>query len=158
MNLTKEQILAKIEAAEAELANLKAELNKPDKFEFKYPFSASYLIGTNSTATETTGTLAAYLTHGRYRINSDTADQAVQLNRESNLIGAIAEQIDPDFASKVLWDGDVRNSCIEYVISSKQYVIVSTSYFKTLGVVFMPKEVAEQVCEILNSNQVSLKD
>lgn len=158
MNLTKEQILAKIEAAEAELANLKAELNKPDKFEFKYPFSASYLIGTDSTANETTGTLAAYLTHGRYRINSDNAEQAVQLNRESNLIGAIAEQIDPDFASKVLWGNDIRNYYIEYNINSRQYVLVSTSYFKTPGVVFMPKEIAEQVCEILNSNQVSLKD
>lgn len=158
MNLTKEQILAKIEAAEAELANLKAELNKPDKFEFKYPFSASYLIGANSTATETTGTLAAYLTYGRYRINSDNAEQAVQLNRESNLIGAIAEQIDPDFASKVLWGNDIRNYYIEYNINSRQYVLVSTSYFKTPGVVFMPKEIAEQVCEILNSNQVSLKD
>lgn len=158
MNLTKEQILAKIEAAEAELANLKAELNKPDKFEFKYPFNVAYLIGMESTTNEATGTLAAYLTHGRYRINSNNAEQAVQLNRESNLIGAIAEQIDPDFASKVLWDNDIRNYCIEYVISSKQYVLVSTSYFKTPGVVFMPKEVAEQVCEILNSNQVSLKD
>ena len=158
MNLTKEQILAKIDAAEAELANLKTELNKPAKFEFEYPFRASYLISTNSTATETTGALVEYLTHGRYRAKLNNAKQAVQLNRESNLIGAIAEQINPDFASKVVWDGDVRNYYIEYVVNSKQYVIVSTSYFKTPGVVFMPKEVAEQVCEILNSNQVSLKD
>lgn len=158
MNLTKEQILAKIEAAEAELVNLKAELSKPDKFEFKYSFSASYLIGANSIVSETTGALAAYLTHGRYRINSGNAEQAVQLNRESNLIGAIAEQIDPDFASKVLWGNDIRNYYIDYNVNSRQYVLVSTSYFKTPGVVFMPKEVAEQVCEILNSNQISLKD
>ena len=158
MNLTKEQILAKIEAAEAELANLKAELNKPNKFEFRYPFNVAYLIGMKSTTHEATGTLAAYLTHGRYRINSNNAEQAVQLNRESNLIGAIAEQIDPDFASKVVWDGDIRNYYIEYNLNSRQYVLVSTSFFKTPGVVFMPKEVAEQVCEILNSNQVSLKD
>lgn len=155
MNLTKEQILAKIEAAEAELANLKAELNKP---EFKYQYYASFMIEKDRVINEAAGTSEFCLTNGRYRIKSDNAEQAVQLNRESNLIGAIAEQIDPDFASKVLWGGDIRNYCIEYVISSKQYVIVSTSYFKTPGVVFMPKEVAEQVCEILNSNQVSLKD
>ena len=158
MNLTKEQILAKIEAAESELANLKAELNKPDKFEFKYPYSNSFLIDKDHVINEVTGTCKSYLTNGMYRAKLNNAEQAVQLNRESNLIGAIAEQIDPDFASKVLWGGDIRNYCIEYVISSKQYVLVSTSYFKTPGVVFMPKEVAEQVCEILNSNQVSLKD
>ncbi len=158
MNLTKEQILAKVEAAEAELANLKAELNKPDKFEFKYPFSASFMIEKDRVIDEATGTSEFYLTNGRYRIKSGNAEQAVRLNRESNLIGAIAEQIDPDFASKVLWGNDIRNYHIEYVISSKQYVIVSTSCFKTPGVVFMPKEIAEQVCEILNSNQVSLKD
>ena len=158
MNLTKEQILAKIEAAEAELANLKAELNKPDKFEFKYPYYASFMIAKDRVINEATGTSEFCLTNGRYRIKSCNAKQAVQLNRESNLIGAIAEQIDPDFASKVLWDGDTKNSCIEYNVNNKQYVIASTSYFKTPGVVFMPKEIAEQVCEILNSNQVSLKD
>ena len=158
MKLTKEQILAKIEAAEAELANLKAELNKPDKFEFKYPHGSSFLIDKNHVIKEATGTCKSYLANGMYRAKLNNAEQAVQLNRESNLIGAIAEQIDPDFASKVLWGGDSRNYYIEYNINSKQYVLVSTSFFKTPGVVFMPKEVAEQVCEILNSNQVSLKD
>lgn len=158
MNLTKEQILAKIEAAEAELANLKAELNKPDKFEFKYPLGCTFIIDDGIIHENANGCDSLFIHSGRYRINSNNAEQAVRLNRESNLIGAIAEQIDPDFASKVLWGGDIRNYCIEYVISSKQYVLVSTSYFKTPGVVFMPKEVAEQVCEILNSNQVSLKD
>lgn len=158
MNLTKEQILAKIEAAEAELANLKAELNKPDKFEFKYTLNTSYFISTSCISNEASGSSATYLTHGRYRISSDNAEQAVQLNRESNLIGAIAEQIDPDFASEVVWDGEIRNYYIEYNVNSRQYVLVSTSFFKTPGVVFMTKEVAEQVCEILNSNQVSLKD
>lgn len=158
MNLTKEQILAKIEAAEAELVNLKAELNKPDKFEFKYPYCNSFLIDKDHVINEVTGTCKSYLTNGMYRAKLNNAKQAVQLNRESNLIGAIAEQIDPDFASKVLWGNDIKNYYIKYNINNKQYVIVSTSYFKTPGVVFMPKEVAEQVREILNSDQVSLKD
>lgn len=158
MNLTKEQILAKIEAAEAELANLKAELNKPNKFEFRYSKGNTYIIDNGGILSNANGYDSLFKYLGMYRIKFANAKQAVQLNRESNLIGAIAEQIDPDFASKVLWDGDIRNYYIEYSLNSRQYVLVSTSFFKTPGVVFMPKEVAEQVCEILKSNQVSLKD
>ena len=156
--MNQDAINQRILTIESELAELKAELNKPDKFKFKYEFSNTYNVTGHTVVQNCTGEINDALQNFRYRQTEANAKADFQLQKELMCIGALAEQIDPDYKSKIYAD---CGSMI-YSIYKDNY----TNIFKThntyyssnrrLGVVYMPKDVAEKVCEILNNKGVEL--
>ena len=146
----------RIQTLESELAGLKAELNKPDKFEFKYTNGITFGISSCDILTKTTGLNCDFKNNFRHRQTKENAQADFQLQKELMCIGALAEQIDPDYKSKIDFTNDSRSYMIFYDYASKTYVIGSNREWKSLGVVYMPKDVAEKVCQILNNKQVEL--
>lgn len=155
--MNKEAVNQRIQALESGLAGLKAELAKSDKFEFNYEFSNTYNVTGHTVVQNCTGEINDALQNFRYRQTEANAKADFQLQKELMCISALAEQIDPDYKSRVDW---YNHACRKYHISydyqEKNYYVSSSLYSRMLGVVFMPQEVATQVCKILNNKGVEL--
>lgn len=153
--MNKDAINQRIQALESELAGLKAELVKPEKVMFKY-CNKRFNIGSLLEPIKKEDIPNNYSTTSfNYRQTEANAQADLQLQKELMCIGALAEQIDPNYKSKVIWGGDC-NWAVFWNIETKKYAPTSNSVIRYLGVVYMPREVAEKVCEILNKKQVEL--
>lgn len=152
-----EEINQRIQALETELAGLKDVLNKSDKISFKYIPKECCFVGSSWVSTQMDGTDKSALEDFRYRQDETNAQADFQLQKELMCIGALADQIDPEYKSRVDWN---NHACRKYNISydhqDKEYYVSSSMYSRVLGVVFMPQEVATQVCKILNNKGVEL--
>lgn len=151
--MNKEAINQRIQALESELAKLKVELSKVDKFKFRYTDTETSFIGAHWTANYTSGSDPLNLENFRYRQTEANANADFQLQKELMCIGALAEQIDSDYKTKVKFDGDTKYAVI---YKDDYYQVSAHNTIKYLGVVYMPKDVAEKVCEILNNKEVEL--
>lgn len=151
-----DKINQKIQALESELAELKAELSKVDKFKFRYTDMKTSFIGAHWTANYTSGSDPLNLENFRYRQTETNAAADFQLQKELMCIGALAEQIDPDYKTKVNWGIDKQFYSIHQDMKTKEYQVHYSYPKRRLGVVYMPKDVAEKVCEILNNKQVEI--
>ena len=151
-----EEILAELKVAKERIEFLENELKKPEKFEFKYERGESFIIYSDEIYSEGNGDVQRKLDFGLYRISENNAKEAVQLNKESNLIGAIAEQIDVEYSKDIDWNSIDNKYSISYDYQNKKFFINCNNYLKILGAVYMTKEVSERVCEILNNKEVEL--
>lgn len=154
--MTKDELLKIIQDMESELAGLKAELNKPEKFIFVYEKGFTFKISEYSVSRGQEGKDHDYLTNFRYRQTKINAETDLQLQRELLCIGALAEQIDPDYKSKVKWLIDKEFYSIQQDMNTGEYQVYYSYPKRRLGIVYMPKDVAEKVCEILNNGEVEL--
>jgi hypothetical protein len=152
-----EAINKRIQTLESELAGLKAELTKPEKFTFKYS-NRRFNIGSLLEPIKQESIPNSYPTVNlNYRQTESNAQADFQLQKELMCIGALAEQIDPDYKSKTpRYKSDNYYYYVYYGKESNRYHYSNHTFIRTLGVVYMPKEVAEKVCEILNNKQVEL--
>lgn len=152
-----EAINQRIQALESELAGLKAELSKANTFKFDYINMKTSFIGTYCVYNDTSGSDPLKLENFRYRQLELNADADLQLQKELMCIGALAEQIDPDYKSKIDWNRTYSGKYfISYDVKNNTYVSFMRDIHRELGVVYMPKNTAEKVCEILNSKQVKI--
>jgi hypothetical protein len=144
-------------AIQLEIYKLQAELEElqNSKFEFEYKENKTYLIENTYVKGGYSNRDNYYLDYGLYRIHRHNAQKQLRLNKESNVIGAMIEQLEdtewiPSWAvthqSKyfISWD-ELAN---EYIISE--------STVKHLGVNYMNKDMAEQICKILNKGDVKI--
>lgn len=154
--MKKEEILAELKIARERIEFLENELKKPEKFEFKYEREKTFIIYSDEIESEGIGDVQRKLDFGLYRINEDNAKEALQLNKESNIIGAIAEQIDVNFSKDIDWNNKEGNYSIYYNNQTGKYSSFYNSFIRYLGTVYMSKEVAKRVCEILNNKEVEL--
>lgn len=138
---------------ESGLAELKAELSKANNFKFDYINMKTSFIGTYCVSNNASGSDPLDLETFRYRHLKSNADADLQLQKELMCIGALAEQIDPDYRSEVRFDGDEKYAVIK---KDSTYQISSHHSIRYPGVVYMPIDVAEKVCEILNNKQVKI--
>ena len=153
--MNQEAINKRIQALESELAGLKAELIKPEKFMFKY-CNTRYNIGSLLEPIKIESITNNYSTTSfNYRKIKENAQADFQLQKELMCIGAIAEQIDPDYKSRVIWDS-TTNWVVYWSVEYEQYRVSSNNTIKYIGVVYMPKDVADKVCEILNNKGIEL--
>lgn len=153
--MDKQQLEQNIKNMEAEIAKMKAELNKPEKFEFKYAGESTFIF----TGTRIFPSRDAYdnecLDHYRYRISETNAEAEVLRNKQANFIGALFEQIDVDYAEGINWSE--RNQAkyyITYCTNAKEWDLCSSFLCATPGVVYASKEVVFQAIRLLNSGQV----
>ena len=148
-----ETINQRIQALESELVELKAELSKANNFKFDYTNMKTSFIGTYCVSNNISGSDPFNLENFRYRQTETNANADSQLQKELMCIGALAEQIDPYYKYKVRLDGDGKYAIIH---KDSYYQVSSHSTVRYLGVVYMPKDVAKKVCEILNNKGVEL--
>lgn len=153
--MNKDAINQRIQALEAELAGLKEELNKPTNFTFNYEKGKTIRVAEVCTYDTQMCDNNRYLDNFRYRKTRSNAEKDLKLQKELMCIGALAEQLDPDYKSKVIWDNKTYNSYIAYSVVTHIYY-VNSCYNRLLGIVYMPKDLAEKVCEILNNKGVEL--
>lgn len=151
-----EDILAELKKAKERIEFLEQELNKPKQFEFKYE-SKSYLIGTANVYDEICIDSTSYFKNYRYRQTEANAKADLMLQKELMRIGALAEQIDPEYKNKVTFNLDNKNYVIFYDCTKKCYTLGSNFEWRVLGAVYMPKDVAEKVCELLNNKEVEIQ-
>lgn len=154
--MNKEAINQRIQALESELTVLKAELAKPEKFKFRYTDTKTSFIGANWVAHKTSGSDPYKSEHFRYRQTETNAAADFQLQKELMCIGALAEQIDPNYKNKIKWLVDNNFYSIQQDMQTGEYQVYPSYPKRRLGVVYMPKDVALKVCEILNNKQVEL--
>lgn len=151
--MNKEQLQKQLEEMKAKVAEMEKELNKGEKFEWKYPKDKTFVIGAYSTHPECSGEIGYYLSHGRYRIKEANAKLALQRNKEANVIEALAEQLDPDWVAD--WDNEQQN---------KYYVFLSKNEYKcswnngaySIGVPYMSRQTAVKICDMLNNGEIEL--
>ena len=150
-NMTKEQIQEKIAKLETELQELKSELIKPEKFEFN--LEKGYRIYSNEVSNKPEKQNKDK--HLLRKVFSN-ASMDYHLMQETLIIGAIAEQLDPDYKSKLDWDDEQPKYFICLYTPGKTYYVNTGYTERTLGVVHMPKDLADKVCEILNNKEIDL--
>ena len=130
--------------------------------EWNYPDNATFLIdGCHITgrASYDSNINDMNIKYGLYRVHKHNAEHSLQLSKETNLIGAIAEQISSDDK----WEPDWRNPkqlkyYINIVHNDIEQYDYSVSYDiskRVLGVHYMSEQTAKAVCKILNKDKSS---
>lgn len=155
--MNNDAINKRIKNLEQELAGLKAELEvSTSKFQCSYTVDATYFIAETETLSGYKGNQTERLEHFRYRQTEENAKADFKLQKELMCIGALAEQLDPDYKSKISWNDTNSKVCVIFDKKTKRYSTSSNNYIRTLGTVYMPYDLALQICRILNDEQIEL--
>lgn len=154
--MNKEQLQKDIEAMRAKLKSMEEELSKPEEFKWEYGWEYGkdhqYYISNTGVGCDYNVQIARHLDHGNYRAHERNAIEALQLTKETKLIGAIAEQVKGG-------SGTTEGLTDYFYISQNvnRYQVSEASINRRiLGVQYMDEKTATKVCEILNSGQVKL--
>jgi len=158
MNINK--INEQIERLEQELAKLKAEATTTSKYEIEYEAGNTNLIGNYRTIQGNSGTDEDYLNTGRYRKTLKFANEHFKTQNEMMRLGALIEAVTIELGMEdwvADWDNeDQTKYFVHYAHEDSKYYLDYWWTAKTSGVIHMPKEVAERVCEILNNKEYEL--
>jgi hypothetical protein len=135
-----------IELTAEQVASIKAQ----EKFEFVYSRGSSYYLNATSIVTSSNGADPIVLYHGRYRKTKKAAEQSLERNRRANRIEALAEQL-----------GGLQefNYITEMYYVYKQFGRWGTQSLSTTfcpEVIYMTKECAETIADMLNSGEFEL--
>lgn len=146
--MNKQQLQQEIADLQKQLEEKQKALSAmPDKWEpkgSKYYVSSEGFVGYANSADETRLFGMEYATH-------EQAEKAAKAMRAHNRLLAYVAEFAPDYEPD--WtDGEF---CIEYFHDSKEYD-VEVNFGERLGAVYMPKHVAVELCEKLNSGEVEL--
>jgi len=158
MNINK--INEQIERLEQELAKLKEEATAPSQYEIEYEAGSTYLIVSYGITPGTSGTDEDYLNSGRYRKTLKFTNEHFKIQKEMMRLGALVEAVTIEMNMEdwvADWnDEDQVKYCIYYNPKSGEYCLDYWRIAKTTGVIYVPKKVAERVCEILNNKEYEL--
>jgi hypothetical protein len=160
MNANK--INEQIERLEEELAKLKAETNKPNKYEIEYEDGDTFFISIKTVMGEATGQSNDLLKAGRYRSTEKFTNEHFKIQNEMMRLGALVEAVTIEMNMED-WVADWSDdSQLKYYVDcdckGNEYYSDCWWTLKTTGVIYMPEEVAIRVCEILNNKEYELKD
>jgi hypothetical protein len=158
MNANK--INEQIERLEQELAKLKAEANKPSKYELKYKDGNAFFISIKTVMGEATGQSNGLLKTGRYRTTEKFANKHFKTQNEMMRLGALVEAVTIELGMED-WVEDWNNEdqtkyCVRYDEEYSRYGLDWGRDIRITGVIYMPQKVAERVCEILNNKEYEL--
>lgn len=156
----KEQLSKDIQELKAKLADMEEQLNKPEQFELKYPKWNTLLVEIDRVSSNNAGEDSDYLEHGRYRATEEYANKSLERNKRANRLEALVEQVSIELGM-INWEVDWHNKHQQkyyiYCMADNDRwgsgVVAIMNYPET---VYMPKEVATRVCEILNNKEYKL--
>ena len=158
MNANK--INEQIEKLEQELAKLKAEATAPSKYEIEYEEWNTWCVGNYKIIQRHSGTDEDYLNSGRYRSTKKFANEHFKIQNEMMRLGALVEAVTIEMNMEdwvADWsDGDQHKCHISYDNFSTPSYTIYVVFLRDMGVIYMPKEVAIRVCEILNNKDYEL--
>ena len=149
-------ILKELAEAKSRIEFLEKELKKPNKIEFRYEKNNTYVITEVDVNDKWSVISKILLNNFRYRQTKTNAEADLMLQKELMCIGTLAEQIYPEYKSDIIWEDMDSKYFIIFNTHSNKYIVGKSNYYRTLGVVYMPEDVAEKVCEILNNNRVKI--
>lgn len=154
------KINEQIERLEQELAKLKAEATAPSQYEIEYEAGSTYLIGSYRTIPGKSGTDNDFLNSGRYRKTLKFANEHCKTQNEMMRLGALIEAVTIELGMED-WVADWNNSSqpkhhVQYDCKGNKYYSDCWLTFRIIGVIYIPKKVAERVCEILNNKEYEL--
>lgn len=93
---------------------------------------------------------------GNVRDCKRLADAAAKRMITNNLISAYVDEMAPSYAPN--WnDSTGLRYTIGYSYPRSKYVVIMSSHIRNLSDVYMPKEIANELCEKLNSGEVDIK-
>ena len=160
MNANK--INEQIEKLEQELAKLKAEATAPSKYEIEYEEWNTWCVGNYKIIQRHSGTDEDYLNSGRYRSTKKFANEHFKIQNEMMRLGALVEAVTIEMNMEdwvADWNDEAQvKYCVRYNHKGGEYCLDYWCTLKTVGVIYMPEEVAIRVCEILNNKEYELKD
>ena len=154
------KINEQIERLEQELAKLKAEANKPSKYEIEYKAGSAFFVSPYSTTGKIVGFSDDGYTSGRYRKTEKFANEHFKTQNEIMRLGALIEAVTigmnmEDWVAD--WnDEDQTKHYVQYDCKGGEYTSGFRWTFRTIGVIYMPQKVAERVCGILNNKEYEL--
>ena len=158
MNINK--INTQIEKLEQELTKLKAEATAPSQYEIEYEDGDTFLISNRTVIGEAAGQSNGLLKAGRYRKTLKFANEHFKTQNEMMRLGALIEAVTIELGMEdwvADWDNeDQTKYFVHYAHEDSKYYLDYWWTAKTSGVIHMPKEVAERVCEILNNKEYEL--
>ena len=154
------KINTQIERLEQELAKLKAEATAPSQYEIEYEAGSTYLIGSYRTIPGKSGTDNDFLNSGRYRKTLKFANEHCKTQNEMMRLGALIEAVTIELGMED-WVADWNDSSqskhhVQYAYKDNKYYLDYWLTFRIIGVIYIPKKVAERVCEILNNKEYEL--
>ena len=159
MNINK--INEQIERLEQELAKLKEEATAPSQYEIEYEDGSTNLIASYRTMPGNSGTDEDFLNTGRYRSTEKFTNEHFKIQNEMMRLGALVEAVTIEMNMEdwvADWnDKNQTKGFVSYDHEDNKYV---ESYFlrtnRLAGVIYVSKEVAKRVCEILNNKEYEL--
>ena len=158
MNANK--INEQIERLEEELAKLKAETNKPNKYEIEYEDGDTFFISIKTVMGEATGQSNDLLKAGRYRSTEKFTNEHFKIQNELMRLGALVEAVTIEMNMEdwvADWNDDSQPKYyVDCDCKGNRYYPDCWWTLKTTGVIYVPKKVAERVCEILNNKEYEL--
>lgn len=140
-----------IERIEAELAQMKQELEDSKKFKWEYPIGKTFFVGSTEISSDCISTDNTWVNNGRYRMLEANAKYALERNRLANRLEALAEQIEPDYVVP-----DIGEYTYFIYLYKNEYRNTFVKNNRYIGQVYMSKDTAYKVCELLNSGEVVL--
>jgi len=125
---------------------------EPEKFEFEFVKDKTYFISSASIGSIYSGTAETHLNHGRYRKTKEGAELSLKRNQRANrlemlteYLGGLREFVNDRDSWYIFFS--IEDDCWDFGYSVYSYHPDS---------VYMTREVAKQVCELLNSGAYSL--
>ena len=148
--MTNKEIQAQIKVLKNELNKLEELANKYEQFEFTYPEGKTYLVGSEKIFDKLDGCNRDFTQLGRYRLTEEGAELSLERTRKANRLEMLAEYLG---GLKKF----VPNEYNCYVFRNSDGWIKSTDLFCYCpGKVYMTKEVAIKIVDILNKGEYEL--
>ena len=140
-----------IELTEGQVASIEAQ-SKPKQFEMKYVQGKEYYLGVGIISAMWFGDANVYLEHGRFRKTKESAELSLARNKRANRLEALVDQLD---GMKEFVEGEYNYYIMFDYISDSYFWCSNNSHYCSERV-YMTKECAIRVCEILNAGEYYL--
>lgn len=155
--MNKQQLKQDIQELETKLAQMRSELDKPEKYEIEYEKGNTYIVDVFKIVSGCDGEPKTFLYNGRYRRTKKFANLHKEGEDKRNRLGALVEDVTIKLGMED-WEADWNHQTqskysISYNHSRKEWIYSSSWLGENIEIIYMPEEVAIRVCEILNNGE-----
>ena len=152
--MSHKEIQAQIEALKKELCKLEELTNKPEKFEFRFPEGKAHIIYFTHIADSGAGNDPDCLQHGKYRLTKYGAVLALERNRRANRLEMLAEYLGG--LKEFKFAKEEKHWFVSYGCNSKEWTAACHVNVYDPEKVYMTKEVAMKIADMLNNGEYEL--
>lgn len=148
----KAKLEKQIEEMEAKLQEMREELNHKKQWE---PEGGTFTIMSDGNLSAIVPSMPNHRNFGTERKTKEQAEKARDKMRVFNRLLSYVDEHAPDYEPD--WDDiEPEKYCIAYNYLHEKWEKIANNYLQTIGAVYMPRTVAENLCRKLNSGEVVL--